>query len=143
MQPSNPRLQRTRSAPLAAEPQAVRPTVISDNAIRREILQEGLHDHIGLWSLLWHFQDLPDSALRRRKTMALVETLLGQGWFEAGFPTSDGRGFEPWSSALDVSIARVDKEWDALGREPNIGEIVWFNLTPAGETEARKHVARA
>jgi len=108
-----------------------------------EILLEGLHDHIGLWSLLWHFQELPDPAVRRRETMALVEELLGQGWFEVGFPTSDGRGFEPWNSAPDVSIARINKEWDALGQEPNIGEIVWFNLTSNGEMEARRHVARA
>jgi hypothetical protein len=117
--------------------------VISDSEVSREILVEGLHDYIGLWSVLWHFRDLPDPALRRQKAMALVKEFLGNGWFEAGFPTSDGRGFTPWQSDSTDSISRIEKEWDALGREPNIGEVVWLNITPAGENEARTHVAQA
>jgi hypothetical protein len=27
---------------------------------------------------------------------------------------------------LDESLARIDREWAALGREPNLGDIVWF-----------------
>ena len=117
--------------------------MVSRDQLKRQFLVEGLDDHIGLWAILWELQDLPNDDVRRRETMALVEEFLINRWFEAGFPTSDGRGFDPWHSTPDVSVARINAEWDALGREPNIGEIVWFNLTAAGEAEARRHVARA
>lgn len=116
--------------------------MVSHSQLKRQFLIEGLHDDIGLWAILWEFQDLPNDAVRRRETMALVEEFLINRWFEAGFPTSDGRGFNSWPSTPDVSVARINAEWDDLGREPNIGEIVWFHLTAIGEAEARRHVAR-
>jgi hypothetical protein len=26
----------------------------------------------------------------------------------------------------DQAVSRIEKEWSALGREPNIGEVAWF-----------------
>ena len=28
----------------------------------------------------------------------------------------------------DAVMARIRREWKALGREPNLGDICWFNL---------------
>jgi hypothetical protein len=62
------------------------------------------------------------------------------GLVQAGFPTPDGRGFEPWSLGPNAGIDRINSEWNALGREPKIGEVVWFNTTQKGEKEAERLV---
>jgi hypothetical protein len=117
--------------------------MISAGELKQRALVEGLEDHLGLWWLIGYFQDLPDSADRRRETLKFVEQLLGSGWFEPGFPTSDGVGFEAWKLSPEESLDRIGREWDELGHEPNIGDVVWLNLTRAGVSEARKHVVRA
>ncbi len=117
--------------------------MISRSQIRREILLEGLHDDHGLWWLLRYFDDLPNPDARRAETLGLVRELLENGWFEPGFPTRDGRGFNAWNVSAEAALARISKEWDELDREPTLGDIVWLRLTSRGEEEARKYEKRA
>jgi hypothetical protein len=63
----------------------------------------------------------------RRLTLELVRDLLGAG-LTPGQPPCAAGGFVPWPEreAEDI-IGCIEQEWDALGKEPNIPDIVWFD----------------
>jgi hypothetical protein len=119
--------------------------------ILAQLLQECEDDHVGLWSILWQVRyalnendypcdDRADPREVRKITMELVHALLESGQVQAGFPAPDGKGFVPWSLSSEETITRIKSEWDVLGREPNIGEIIWFSTPTVEKTpEARVH----
>ncbi len=45
---------------------------------------------------------------------------------------------EPWPGSGDAIAERVITEWKALGREPNLNEIGWLELTHKGRTQAQE-----
>jgi hypothetical protein len=103
--------------------------MLLDEVVER-FVEEGRDDHVGLWQLVRAVREdlgLRDPVEVRAATLDLVRVLLAEHGIEAGFPAPDGRGFLPWSSRPDETIDRIARGWDALGRDPNIGEIVWFN----------------
>jgi hypothetical protein len=53
----------------------------------------------------------------------------------AGDVTLDG--FKDWDTAPNEVLERVEREWVALGRAPNLGEICWLSNTEAGDKRAR------
>ena len=59
----------------------------------RQLLLEGLEDHVQLWWLLPDRDDVPNPEARRRDVLQLVEEMLASGWFEVGFPKSNGREY--------------------------------------------------
>jgi hypothetical protein len=67
-------------------------------------------------------------------TLALLHYLLATGIVEAGLPNSQG-GFEAWTLTPDETIKKIASEWSRLGRDPDVGEIVWFT-TPAKSDHA-------
>jgi hypothetical protein len=100
-------------------------------------VEEGLTDHVGLWQVVGAVRDDlgvngPDAV--RESALGLIRLMLIEGGMQAGFPAPDGRGFQPWPVSADQAIRRIEQEWIALGRDPNIGEVVWFNnpADPAG-----------
>jgi len=116
--------------------------------VKRGVLKEGTEDYVGLWMIIWQIryilngggypsqrEDRADPLQVRRLTLALVQELLEQGLVEAGAPTPDGKGFKPWPLEPHEVVGRIQSEWDTLGREPNIGEIVWFTDTEKGAKE--------
>ncbi len=70
-----------------------------------------------------------DPQERREMTMKAISDLLKANFVQAGFIIADGVGFEPWQLTAKEALERVEREWDALGRELDIGEIVWFEIT--------------
>lgn len=102
--------------------------------VKKELLVECEEDHVGLWSIIRHlritFGENLDADRVRAAVMEIVADLLRSGTVKAGFPAPDGRGFEPWDLSPGAVIARIEAEWDALGREPTIGDIVWFTTVP-------------
>lgn len=109
--------------------------------LHKQLLIECAEDYVGLWSVInevGSFLKETDALNVREKTLAILTELLEAELIQAGFPTPDSRGFEQWRiSAKDV-IDRIGRAWDALGREPNIGEIVWFTSTEAGDRKLRE-----
>jgi hypothetical protein len=102
----------------------------------RLILQLCMEEQVGLWFVIPHIDDFyrgDDRASIKSRTSMVLEALMKDGLIRAGAPTKDGRGFVPWELSTDGAITRIEKEWSALGREPSIGDIVWFAATPAGE----------
>jgi hypothetical protein len=93
------------------------------------LMSEFEDDHVGLWTVVKQLQrafpgDQPEAI--RTKTLALIWFLLQMGYIEAGFPTEDGRGFEPWHIKPFGVVTRIASEWKNPKPYPRIGEIVWF-----------------
>ncbi len=86
-------------------------------------------DHVGLWLIVNHVRErFPDSSAQeiRQITLGVLDELLEKGIIQAGFPTPDGRSFEPWTTPAADTISRIEDAWEALHRDPTIGEVVWF-----------------
>ena len=86
-------------------------------------------DHVGLWEIVSRVRfDLgsQNSQQTRHMTLRLVHRLLQERGMQAGHPTPDGRHFVSWDLPPEEAVSRIDEEWSALAREPNIGDIVWF-----------------
>lgn len=102
------------------------------DAVKRAIVAEAQSDIVGLWAIHWEVrQRMPRLQPRDAKsaTLAIVAEVLGERSLVAGeFRDRDEATavFEPWSLGATESVARISAEWDALGREPNLGDIVWL-----------------
>ena len=98
--------------------------------IKEDILIECAEDYVGLWALAWEFRNADskrDALEIRQKTIQLIKELLNDNLIKVGnFNVNEERFFEVWELSPTEIIKRIENEWDALGREPSIGEIVWF-----------------
>ncbi len=110
------------------------------NELEKEVLVECAEDHNGSWFIVGQVarhvgsDDLQEV---RKRTTQVLHDLLKDGLIQAGFPTLDGRGFEPWSLSVNETLDRINTEWDSLGREPKLGEIAWFTTTDEGDRIAK------
>jgi hypothetical protein len=95
-----------------------------------ESLAEECHtDHVGLWEIVDAVRlDLgaTNAFEVQTLTLRLVRSLLSERGMLVGHPAPDGRHFVPWDLPPDQAVSRIENEWSALGREPNIGEVAWF-----------------
>jgi hypothetical protein len=85
-------------------------------------------DEVGLWTVIFWFKNFAaeiTAAEVRRRTLAILRELHGGGLLEAGDLGPDGR-FVPWGYSTDATLIRIEEEWDALPREPRIGDVAWF-----------------
>jgi hypothetical protein len=100
--------------------------------VTRILCEEAQTDTVGLWAVLWEVKQAMASASPgeiRRTTLAAVRDALAGGHVVAGqFVDQDAEtvAFSPWNVSVDEVLTRIDHEWGALGREPNLGDIVWF-----------------
>ena len=65
-----------------------------------------------------------DDADLRRSVLALVREALRRRLLVAG--SVEERGFDAWHLSPDDTVARIEREWAALGRDPHPGEIALF-----------------
>jgi hypothetical protein len=96
-----------------------------------ELRREAIRDHIGLWEVIRHLRRQMNVENHKIKetTLDFVRVILSHG-FVAGF--SRGRKFEEWpDQSADIVIRRIEQEWASLSGEPNLGDIVWFDLPVA------------
>lgn len=102
----------------------------------RSILLSCADDYTGLWEVIRDVKGSYEHAALanvRQITLMVVKSLLERGLIRAGFPKRDGSGFEEWDLSLDQTMLRIEQEWNELGREPTIGDIVWFATTLEGD----------
>jgi hypothetical protein len=105
------------------------------DSVCNSVLLEACEDYVGLWSIVWEFREIfkeTQNNVIQRDTMEVITKLLNNGFVYAGQFNSDGE-FERWNSTPDVILTRIEVEWNNLGREPDMGEIVWFEATEKGE----------
>lgn len=98
-------------------------------SIAADVADMARDDWVGLWVILsWVREKLPleSPASLKNVTLAVVRELLAMGLRAGDSPYSPG-GFTVWPEQEEDSvIRRIDTEWTALGRDPNIGDIVAF-----------------
>ena len=84
----------------------------------------GLHLVVSIVRLVGRrlHEDAPEDL--RAPVLAVLREALRRRVLVVG--TVDGQDFEAWHVSPDEAIARIDAEWDALGREPRAGEIASF-----------------
>jgi hypothetical protein len=73
---------------------------------------------------------------RLRASLEVIRELLTSGLMVVGDLFESG--FVPWNLAIPEALDRVEREWRALGREPNLWEICWFANTPLGNEKVRQ-----
>jgi hypothetical protein len=83
---------------------------------------------VGLWWIADDVRQLrpeaPENEIRL-KTLRALRPLLQQGSPRAA-NLLPGGSYQLWSGSIEEQLARIDEEWAALGRPPDIGDIVWF-----------------
>lgn len=101
---------------------------MSDDPYWQVVLDHCADDYAGLWLAVAELRMATGGAIDFRRILDILYGLLRSGLLQAGFPTPDG-GFEPWPLAPEEALSRIEDEWQELGRDPDIGEIVWFMTT--------------
>jgi hypothetical protein len=115
------------------------PGVTDLNRDEQELLKGALEDWVGLWRFVRKVRDRqPEASVDdvRQLTMGMVRKLVGQGYVRVGDVGTPAPGFWPWPEDEQGAFARIEREWQALGRDPNLWEICWFAITPEGEAMA-------
>lgn len=97
--------------------------------IRDAILAELPEDYVGLWWIPKHLREdfgVSNAEELRVLTLDLAASVLSEPGVVFG--QFSGGEFHHWNESAIETLARIEREWQALGREPNIGDIGWFDL---------------
>lgn len=69
-------------------------------------------------------------------SLEIIRKVIKDGLMEVGDVTA--QGFHAWDLSADDALERIEREWKALGRNPNLGEICWLSNTEEGDKRARR-----
>ena len=98
--------------------------------IVKDFVLEASEDNVGLWRIVnavRHEFGEADEARVQAISLKVVEELLNHGLEVVDY--YQGRGWARWPDQdAQAILARIDREWNVLGREPNLGDICWFSL---------------
>ena len=98
-------------------------------AVLDSLVDECHEDHVDLWEIVNAVRfdlGVTHPAEIRETTLRLVGSMLHERGIQVGHPAPDGRRFEAWSLSPEQALSQLEREWSALGREPDIGEVAWF-----------------
>jgi hypothetical protein len=100
--------------------------------IEIDFLNECAEDYVGLWSLIKlaknYFHTILDLKLKRIILDLIYRNLIDEQ-IEAGeIPKDKEFQFLKWDMSPEDIIKRIEKEWDKLEKEPDLGDVVWFTL---------------
>ncbi len=119
--------------------------------LEQDILQACSEDDVGLWEAVWHAQqeflkasadeikEIVLSALHMLLTARLIDAgrsvARDSSYIRSDWRSVFGPGYDivSWNLSAEQAIERIRREWDQLGGEPTIGDIVWFVSTTEGE----------
>ena len=87
-------------------------------------------DYVGVWELDRHVRraqpELDDESVRET-VLLLIERALDRHEAQVGTLPRGVEGLtEVWREPVNVIIHRIRREWIALGRAPDPGELVWL-----------------
>ncbi len=99
------------------------------------ILANGADDWVPLVVLVRQFDATLAGEALLRSCISVVEEGLTSGWVMVG---DLNPRFVAWPLTTASVLARIEQEWRALGRAPELGEICWLANTPAGNERARQ-----
>jgi hypothetical protein len=113
-----------------------------NDGVCNELLDRGLDDILQLSEMASvarrHLGGSPSEAEVMRVTTDIIGELLGAGHAIVGNVIRD-EGLlcvRSWGLGVSETIERIEDEWRALGRSPNLGDICWLELTEAGREYA-------
>jgi hypothetical protein len=95
--------------------------------IGKILAEEVQSDCVGLWAVLWEVkQRLPSLTTEqaRAAVLAVIREAIERDVIVPGEFVE--MRFIPWEVSPMEALERIENAWLALGREPNIGEVVWF-----------------
>ena len=98
--------------------------------IVKDFMDEAQDDIVGLWEVINEARDrLGASAAGLKGASLEIVGLMLEAGFVAGDPPYSAGGYRPWPVQDRAYVLdRIDREWQALGREPNIPDIAWFDF---------------
>jgi hypothetical protein len=67
--------------------------------------------------------------------LEVIGQLLRRKLMIAGDLTPEG--FAEWNMPAGAAVDRIVRDWKALGRSPDLGEVCWLCNTPEGDVRAR------
>ncbi len=74
----------------------------------------------------------------KNKVLKIIEELLQEKLLIAGLPKGKEWTFVPLKENVKDVINYVNKEWDSLGREPSLWDIIWFDITLKGKGKLKE-----
>lgn len=95
----------------------------------KELIAEAKADEVGLWFILAKVRDelgINEPQSVRTAVMDAVKRLLVSGEVSPGYYMPDGSGVAAWELAPATALEKIEADWERLGRDPNIGEVVVF-----------------
>lgn len=121
------------------------------SSLHKMILIECAEDDVQLCNVIFrvnglrHYrrdEELPPGV--RQKVIEIVRDLLQENLIRAGFPPSIEAKEQVWtylSLPPAETIDYIQREWDGLGHNPSLGDVIWFTATEAGEQLAQQILA--
>ncbi len=101
-----------------------------------EFRDEANCDFVGLWHIASDVEDDLKSTNQQRirhYVFKIVEGLMALGVRPGDF---DGNSFRFWPGTEAEHLKRIEAEWTAMGKTPNLGQpICWLALRPSGAGE--------
>ncbi len=96
--------------------------------IEKDFLTECKEDYVGLWVLVRAYREAkPEISTDsiRTEVLSLLSKLLKENKIIAGNPNASGE-FVKWELSEEECVNQIEMLWSSLGREPDIGDIVWL-----------------
>ena len=114
-------------------------------AIRNDLLSYGLEDILGLWWIIGVVAqrigtDPHDQQRLITPTLDAIHDLIAAGYAVAGDVAKNDQGvlyIQPWGMSPSEVVDRIERKWRELTEPPNLGDVVWLELTEKGKAEAR------
>jgi hypothetical protein len=104
----------------------------------RDVLRRGLDDWIQaaeVVSVAISIGGASTEVDQRTLSLEIIRNVVENRLMTVGDVTGDG--FHGWDLSEHDALVRIEREWLALGRRPNLGEICWLSNTEAGDDFAR------
>ena len=100
------------------------------NSMVDELVKRGRDDFANnsdLTDVVVRLSSPKDDRELRTAAVELLRAVLQRKLMEIGDLRKTG--FVPWQLPTEDAIARVEREWAALDRQPHIGELLWLRTT--------------
>ncbi|NGX36292.1 MAG: hypothetical protein K1000chlam1_01133 [Candidatus Anoxychlamydiales bacterium] len=85
-------------------------------------------------SFVEQFYRTKDFELIKTTSLSIIKNLLDEGLVIAGDLLEDNT-FVRWNMPANVLIEKIRNDWENLGRELYMYELVWFEITEKGRKE--------
>lgn len=103
-----------------------------------ELLEAGKDDFVYLGEVIRIVESAYSTtpAELRARTLEVIKAVLSDGLMELGDLKREG--FFKWELPEAECVRRVDREWQAMEKDPSLPFIVWLRNTPKGDESAER-----